>query len=127
MLRYTAWDLNNTLSVAAKILDVTNPSTPVAVGTIQMQSSGINGGYFLFYQAPFNKRYLVNMMPYNDPGTWDSPNTNYTPGDSELEGENGETCPTAQSVIGFVNNPAAVIGLVNNPNNVAGFVNCDCD
>lgn len=126
MLRYTAYDLSNILSVAAKILDVTDPSNPVDVAAVAMFASGLNGSYYLFYEAPPAKKYLVNMMAYTD-GTFETPNPNYTPADAQLTGPDVGACPTAQAVIGLVNNPSNVFGVVNNPSNVAGFVNCDCD
>lgn len=125
MLRYTAYSLNNSLPVAAKILDVTDPNNPTQVATVAMIPT-INGTYFLNYEAPVGKEYLANMMVYID-DTYVTPDPNYTPGDAQIKGPETGACPTAQSVIGLVNNPANAFGVVNNPNNIAGFVNCDCD
>lgn len=115
LLRYTAYDLNNSLNVAAKIFDMTT-GTPELLATLAMPSVGVNGGYLLSYQPASGHLYYVNMMVYTD-GTFETPNSNYTPGDAQMVGPSASACETAVNIF----------GLINNPINVVGFVNCDCD
>lgn len=118
LLRYTAYDLNNSLSVAAKVYNYTSGS-PVFIETVAMPPVGVNGSYVLPYTAPTNETFFANMMVYTD-DSFDTPDTNYTPGDAEISntsgggGSTGEVCGT-------------IIGFINDPQNIVGFVNCECD
>jgi hypothetical protein len=73
-LEYTAYDGNGTLSVAAKVYNITDGTA--AIDSTVAMTHVINGSYFGLFQATDTKDYLVNLQPYTD-GTYASANTTY--------------------------------------------------
>lgn len=82
LLRYTAYDLNNSLNVAAKISDITT-GTPGAPTTTAM-ANWLNGTYYLVFNPTPGHKYVINMMVYTD-NTFATPLTTYTPADDYYE------------------------------------------
>ncbi len=74
---YTAYDLSEVLTIAAKIYDITS-GTAVIDSTVAMPHV-INGTYAGVFDADDGKTYLVNTMVYTS-GSYITPDTNYTPG-----------------------------------------------